>query len=133
MLASAFSIPEFRPRKHCILYQYRYNRVSLARTTSRKSGTRRERSDADAFGDAHAKHPLARKLNEIIDTQGLNQGEVAQLLRMPQPKVSAIRNYKLRGISLQRLMLALTALGQRVEIVVTPSSHAAPPRINVAA
>jgi Helix-turn-helix domain len=30
---------------------------------------------------------------------------------LPQPKVSAIRKYKLRGISLERLMRALTALG----------------------
>jgi hypothetical protein len=30
---------------------------------------------------------------------------------MPQPKISAIRNYKLQGISLERLMHALTALG----------------------
>jgi predicted XRE-type DNA-binding protein len=52
---------------------------------------------------------------------------------MPQPKVSAIRNYKLRGISLERLMRALTALGQHVEIVVSPSTKEAPPRIEVAA
>jgi len=52
---------------------------------------------------------------------------------MPQPKVSAIRNYKLRGISLERLMQALTALGQHVEIVVSPSNRTAPARINVAA
>jgi hypothetical protein len=52
---------------------------------------------------------------------------------MPQPKVSAIRNYKLRGISLERLMRALTALGQHVEIVVSPSTQNAPPRIDVAA
>jgi hypothetical protein len=30
---------------------------------------------------------------------------------MPQPKISAIRNYKLQGISLERLMHALTAWG----------------------
>ena len=105
----------------------------MARKTERKTAARGQGSDASTFGDAQAKHRLARKVNEIIDTQALNQGEVAQLLRMSQPKVSAIRNYKLRGISLQRLMLALTALGQHVEIVVTPSSHASPPRINVAA
>ena len=98
-----------------------------------KSSDRAVVSNARGFGDAHAKQPLARKLNEIIDTQGLSQAEVARLLRMPQPKVSAIRNYKLRGISLQRLLVALTALGQHIEIVVTPSSHALPPRINVAA
>jgi predicted XRE-type DNA-binding protein len=55
------------------------------------------------------------------------------MLGMPQPKVSAIQNYKLRGISLERLMQALTALGQRVEIVVSPSSRKSPPRIDVAA
>jgi hypothetical protein len=52
---------------------------------------------------------------------------------MPQPKVSAIRNYKLRGISLERLMQALTALGQHVEIVVTASTRKTPARIDVAA
>ncbi len=83
--------------------------------------------------DADAKEHLARKLNEIIDGEGLNQAAVANLLGMPQPKVSAIRNYKLRGISLQRLLLALTALGQHVEIVVTPSSHVSLARIDVAA
>jgi predicted XRE-type DNA-binding protein len=82
---------------------------------------------------AEAKKRLAKKLNEIVQTQGLNQGEIAELLRMPQPKVSAIRNYKLKGISLQRLLVALTALGQHVEIVVKPSTHASPARIDVAA
>ena len=52
---------------------------------------------------------------------------------MPQAKVLAIRNYKLRGISLERLMRALTALGQRAEIVVRPSTKEAPPQIDVAA
>jgi hypothetical protein len=51
---------------------------------------------------------------------------------MPHPKVSAIRNYRLRGISLERLMQALTALGQHVEIVVSPSTRRLPPRIDVA-
>ena len=51
---------------------------------------------------------------------------------MPQPKVSAIRNSKLRGISLQRLLLASTVLGQQVEIVGTSSGQVLPTRINVA-
>lgn len=49
------------------------------------------------------------------------------------PKISAIRNYKLQGISLERLMHALTALGQHVEIVVTPSRRGARAGIKVAA
>jgi predicted XRE-type DNA-binding protein len=88
------------------------------------------------FPDAEeltAKAILAKKLNDVIDNRQLTQSDAAELLGMTQPKVSAIRNYKLRGVSLKRLMLALTALGQRVEIVVSPSTKEAPPRIDVAA
>lgn len=88
------------------------------------------------FPDAEeltAKTILAKMINDIVLRRGLTQLEAAALLGMPQPKISAIRNYKLRGISLERLMQALTALGQRIEIVVSPASRAAPARIKVAA
>lgn len=77
----------------------------------------------DASGASHegsAKVTLASKLNELLDQNGLSQSAAAQLLGMSQPKVSAIRNYKLRGISLERLMQALLALNQQVEITVKP-------------
>jgi predicted XRE-type DNA-binding protein len=80
-----------------------------------------------------AKATLAKKINDIIQSRRLTQSDAAELLALPQPKVSAIRNYKLRGISLERLMLALTALGQHVEITVSPSNSQAPARIDVAA
>ena len=88
------------------------------------------------FPDAEeltAKAILAKKINDIIARRGLVQHDAAELLGMPQPKVSAIRNYKLSGISLERLMQALTALDQHVEIIVKPSSDRLPPRIDVAA
>lgn len=88
------------------------------------------------FEDAEelsAKAILAVKLNKLIDEQALNQAEAAEILGMPQPKISAIRNYKLQGISLERLMHALAALGQHVEIVVRPSRRGVPAGIKVAA
>jgi predicted XRE-type DNA-binding protein len=88
------------------------------------------------FDDAQelsAKAILAVKLNKLIDAHALNQVQAAQILGMPQPKISAIRNYKLQGISLERLMHALTALGQQVKIVVMPSRRGAPAGIKVAA
>jgi predicted XRE-type DNA-binding protein len=88
------------------------------------------------FPDAEeltAKTILAKKINDILENRGLAQVDAAKLLGMPQPKVSAIRNYKLQGISLERLMQALTALGQHVEIVVKPSNKRTPARIDVAA
>ena len=88
------------------------------------------------FPDAEeltAKTILAKKISDIVASRGLTQVEAAGLLGMPQPKVSALRNYKLRGISLGRLLLALTALGQSVEIVVRPTKRSASARIAVAA
>lgn len=88
------------------------------------------------FEDAEelaAKATLALKINELVSERGLSQMEAAGIIGMPQPKISQIRNYKLRNISLERLMLALTALGQNVKIVVSPSSARVSPRISVAA
>ena len=89
-------------------------------------------SISNASNDGSAKVTLASKLNELLDANGLSQSAAAQLLGMPQPKVSAIRNYKLRGISLERLMQALLALNQQVEIVVKPGRKAGSRSIRVA-
>jgi predicted XRE-type DNA-binding protein len=86
----------------------------------------------DASNDGSAKVTLASKLNELLDANGLSQSAAAQLLGMPQPKVSAIRNYKLRGISLERLMQALLSMNQQVEIVVKPGRKAGSRSIRVA-
>ena len=90
-------------------------------------------SAANDEDDLSAKWTLAMRISGLIDERGLSQVQAARLLHMSQPKISAIRNYKLQGISLHRLMQALTALGQQVEIVVTPSVRKARRRISVAA
>ncbi len=104
---------------------------ATARPMPRHAGTARL-VVPDASSDGSAKVTLASKLNELLDANGLSQSAAAQLLGMPQPKVSAIRNYKLRGISLERLMQALLALNQRVEIVVKPGRKAGSRTIRVA-
>ncbi|MBM3554837.1 MAG: XRE family transcriptional regulator [Alphaproteobacteria bacterium] len=101
----------------------------------RKRGTDNVLLDL-GFADAQdlaAKALLAKKINDLIARRGLTQAEAAAILAMPQPKVSAIHNYKLRGLSLERLMRALTALGQRVEIVIRPTNRPASAGITVAA
>jgi predicted XRE-type DNA-binding protein len=88
------------------------------------------------FSDASelsAKAMLAMKINALLEARGLSQSKAARILAMPQPKVSAIRNYKLQGISLARLMQALTVLGQDVRITVSPSKDRTRARIDVAA
>src|SRR5438094_514364 len=78
-----------------------------------------------------AKAILAKKINDILRDRGLAQADTARLLGMTRPKMSALRNYKLRGILLERRMQALPALGQHVKIVVSQSTHRATARIEV--
>jgi len=88
------------------------------------------------FKDAEelsAKVMLAMKLNALLDARSLTQASAAKVLGIPQPKISAIRNYKLRGVSIERLMQVLTVLGQQVKIVVSPRKGRSSGRIDVAA
>ncbi len=89
------------------------------------------------FPDAaerQAKLRLAYALNQLLDGRKLSQAEAAKVLGVTQPKVSALRNYKLAGFSVERLMNLLTALDQDVEIVIRqkPGSRRAA-RISVVA
>jgi predicted XRE-type DNA-binding protein len=77
---------------------------------------------------------LAYALNAVIDRARLSQAAAAARLGINQPKVSALRNYKLEGFSVERLMTLLNALDQDVEIVIRkkPRSRSAA-RISVVA
>jgi predicted XRE-type DNA-binding protein len=76
-------------------------------------------------GSSSPKHSLATQINRLLDAQQISQIAAAERLGISQSKVSAIRNYKLHGISLERLLHALVALDQRVAIVVKPRGAAA--------
>jgi predicted XRE-type DNA-binding protein len=70
--------------------------------------------------DLDTKVRLAVEINRLIDARRLSQAAAATLLEIGQPKVSALRNYKLDGFSVERLMNFLLALGQDLEIRIRP-------------
>jgi predicted XRE-type DNA-binding protein len=77
---------------------------------------------------------LAYALNTVIDAQRLTQDAAAKRLGLNQPKVSALRNYKLEGFSVERLMTLLNALGRDIEIVIRKKHRSRPAaRISVVA
>lgn len=84
--------------------------------------------------ERQAKLRLAYALNQVLEQRELTQTTAAKLLGLTQPKVSALRHYKLVGFSVERLMTLLTVLDQDVEIVIRkkPSSRSAA-RISVVA
>lgn len=70
---------------------------------------------------------LTVEIVRLINARRLAQSAAAQILKINQPKVSALKNYKLDGFSVERLMTFLLALGQDVEIRIKPrgKAHAA--------
>jgi predicted XRE-type DNA-binding protein len=68
--------------------------------------------------ERQAKLRLAYALNQVLEERNLTQTAAAKLLRLTQPKVSALRHYKLAGFSVERLMTLLTVVDQDVEIVI---------------
>ncbi len=88
-------------------------------------------ADAD---ERQTKLRLAHVLNGVI-ARRLTQAAAAAKLSVNQPKMSALANYKLDGVSVERLMTFLTALDQDVEITIRtkPRSRAAARNLVVAA
>ena len=71
--------------------------------------------DAD---ERQTKVKLAHEINRILEELRLKQADIAGLLGINQPKVSALMNFKLDGFSVERLMGFLVALDRDVEIVI---------------
>ena len=87
-----------------------------------------EASSGNAFADLglpdaedlDTKARLAVKINRMVVAQRLNQVTAAARLNISQPKISALKNYRFDGLSVERLLNFLLALGQDVEIYVKP-------------
>lgn len=71
-------------------------------------------------GEKQTKVQLAVMINRIIEAQDVSQSAAARLLKINQPKISALANYRLEGFSVERLMHFLSALDRDIEIVVRP-------------
>jgi predicted XRE-type DNA-binding protein len=68
--------------------------------------------------ELQTKLALAYTINKIVKESRLTQVKAATVLGVPQPKVSSLKNYKLDGFSVERLMTFLTALDRDVVICV---------------
>src|ERR1700677_3064642 len=74
---------------------------------------------------------LAVAVNRLLEARRLTQAAAATALSINQPKISALKHYKLDGFSVERLMTFLTALGSDIEIRVRPHAGRGSGRILV--
>jgi predicted XRE-type DNA-binding protein len=67
---------------------------------------------------------LAVAINRELEARKLTQAAAAARLSISQPKVSLLKHYKLKGFSVERLMLLLTVLGSDIELCIRPPTAA---------
>jgi len=79
--------------------------------------------DADLL---QAKADLVHQISALIEERGLTQMQAADVLRVTQPKISALLHGRLDGFSMDRLVRFLNALDQDVKISVRPKAKARP-------
>ena len=88
------------------------------------------RGSGNVFADIGVAHPervLARsqimiRITEIIKEKGLTQKQAAEVLGIPQSKVSCLMNGKLNMFSLDHLFELLNTLDKDVEIIIKPKT-----------
>jgi predicted XRE-type DNA-binding protein len=68
--------------------------------------------------DLLAKAELAAKIIAEIQRRRITQTQAAAILGIDQPKISALKQGKLSGFSIERLMRFLLLLGRDIEITV---------------
>ncbi len=73
-------------------------------------------------GERRLKLHLAMEVNRLLSGRSLKQTDTARLLAITQPRVSDLACYRLRHFSVEKLMLFLVALDQRVAVSVKPKA-----------
>jgi len=71
-------------------------------------------------GEHLVKAQLVLRIDGLMKKRGLKQIEAAKLFGVTQPDISKMLRGDFKQFSVERLMRFLVALGQNVEIVVTP-------------
>ncbi len=87
-----------------------------------------EVSDGNVFADLGlpqperrlAKAELVHQIGVLIRERGLTQKCAAEILGIPQPRVSKLLRGDLSGFSMDKLLQLLNALDQDIEIIVRP-------------
>jgi predicted XRE-type DNA-binding protein len=69
------------------------------------------------------KSQLVIELQRLIKLRKLTQTKAAALMGVAQPDLSNLLKGKLRGFSVERLLLMLTAFGRDIDIIVRPASR----------
>ncbi|WP_232214993.1 helix-turn-helix domain-containing protein [Neorickettsia helminthoeca] len=74
-------------------------------------------SDTSQLSDVRS--ILVKRISQIIAYNNWSQKYAASLLKIDQPKISQIKNFKTEGFSLERLLKFFILLGWKVDVRLT--------------
>jgi predicted XRE-type DNA-binding protein len=85
-----------------------------------------EISNGNVYADIGVENPnemlvkaqLAASIQKILETRSLTQTQAAEILGLPQPKLSRMLHGHFRGISEAKMMDCITRLGRDIRIVI---------------
>jgi predicted XRE-type DNA-binding protein len=66
---------------------------------------------------------LASRIYDLICERELSDAEVARILNVDLSQVQDLKNGRLQGVSLEKILYFLVALCQNIEITVSPNSE----------
>ena len=73
--------------------------------------------------DELLKANLTARISAILQARKIKQADAAILLDIDQPKVSALKNGKYTGFSVERLLDLLLSLEQDIDIIIKPREN----------
>lgn len=96
-----------------------------------KSNKKHTISTGNVFEDLQMENPqvrllkaqIAAEIYNIIQSRDLNQKAAASLLKIDQPKISALVNGRLAGFTIDRLVKFLDLLGQEVQLTIKARNY----------
>jgi predicted XRE-type DNA-binding protein len=104
-------------------------KTDMAKKTKKAVPQSVTESSGNVFADLGLPNPeqelvkaeLTLQISRIIKNRSMTQADAAKVLGVRQPHVSLLMRNRAGSFSVGRLMEFLTALGQDVEVAVTPS------------
>lgn len=73
--------------------------------------------------DELLKANLTARISAILQEKKIKQKEAAKILNIDQPKVSALKNGRYTGFSVERLLDLLLSLEQDIDIIIKPTER----------
>ena len=82
------------------------------------SGNVYEDLDMENAAEMLVKAQFASTIQDILDSRGLTQTQAAELMGLPQPKLSRLLKGQFRGVSEFKMMDCIARLGRDIQIVI---------------